>query len=489
MLAHTFRLPQNEKHHGDNKLCFDFRDSTRAEISASRRRCSCAIHLGTSGDGVDTSYRRLCNLWRWANRPDSLGISKHAKDVFTFNAQAINLKRNSGGADTKRFLHCQLVASHASPSSTATLSPLCTNKLRKAKRETQKPQIRTDLSFLLSFQYFCVHRKWSIALKVMEIYLSLLVEVSLLSWSVCGVQFDDGGANLGQTKWVSEFFSSTLSAETFAQFATFAFTHTRQSDAVGFFPPDDRFAEISGVKYVDPQPYTDDTLSGNRKQLNYNGNLVRQPPPGVHQYYQTSPYRPVQTINSLTPVNVNVVRKRPSKFPYQFANPPPSYHNSYPTDLSNPFYQNYANQYQNYPSATSPSSYPDYFNPTRYPSPASANLNGQQQLLHQPSHQYPNYYTNNYANQFGYQRPSPNYGNGGAGGLNGISNFFNNIRDSSNGPLGQISQVGGQFGKALEDISAHDDLQCVPKILCQMVRSQRRPSQLPSFMNVPGLTA
>lgn len=181
---------------------------------------------------------------------------------------------------------------------------------------------------------------------------------------------------------------------------------------------------------------------------------------------------------------MSVVRKRPTKSSYQYSNVPSNYYNSYPADLSNPFYQNYANHYQ-YPSATA-TSYPDYYNPTRYPS--SAIVNGQQALLQQPSLQYPNYYTNNYANQFGYQRPSPIYGNNGAGGssASGISNFFNNIRESTG--LGQISQVGGQFGKALEEISANDELQCVPKILCQVVKSQRRPNQMTSLLNAPGLS-
>lgn len=276
------------------------------------------------------------------------------------------------------------------------------------------------------------------------------------------------------------------------------FVHfSRQSDSSVFFPtndaPDERYSEISGIKYIDPQSYQNE----NRKQLNYNGNLIRPMPPGGNQvqYYQP-PYRPMQAINS--PTAVNVIRKRPANFPYQHVSASPSnQYNSYPADLTNPFYQNYANHYQ-YPSATasSPSSYPDYYNPTRYPSPMpSANINGQQPLLHQPSPslEYPNYYTNNYANQFGYQRPSSVYGNSGVGGsggdVNGISSFFNNFRQQTGGSFGQISQVGGQFGKALEDISANDDLQCVPKILCQMVKSARRPNQLPSFMNVPGLSA
>jgi hypothetical protein len=203
------------------------------------------------------------------------------------------------------------------------------------------------------------------------------------------------------------------------------------------------------------------------------------------QFYQSNPYRPIQTVNS--PPGVNVIRKRPANFPYQFASDAPTkYFTSYPGDLSNPFYQNYANHYR-YPSASS--SYPDYYKPTRYPSPPppySSSLNSQSSLLHQPSLQYPNYYTNNYANKFAYQRPTSIYGNSVGG---GVSNFFNNFREQSSGPLGQIGQVGNQFTKAFEDISANDDLQCVPKVLCQTIRGSRRPNQMPSFMNVPGLSA
>lgn len=246
----------------------------------------------------------------------------------------------------------------------------------------------------------------------------------------------------------------------------------------GFFPSsdDERFSQLSGVSYVAPQPFYEDPPSNdNRKQLNFNDIPIRYSPPGGAQYYPPNPYRP-----PAPPVNVNVVRKRPAKQPYQYVSQPAGNFHTYPSDLSNPFYQNYANRYQ-YP--TSP--YPDYYNPTRYPS--ATNVNTQPQILHQPTHQYPNYYTNNYANQFGYQRP-PYSGVGGSGSsTNGIANFFNNLREST-GSFGQLSQAGSQFSKALEDISENDDLQCVPKILCQMVGSQR-PSRLPAIMNAPGISA
>jgi hypothetical protein len=202
--------------------------------------------------------------------------------------------------------------------------------------------------------------------------------------------------------------------------------------------------------------------------LNFGGD----PPTGPNQFYSSAPYQ------------TTIIRKRPNlNRPYQYLQ-----QSTYPTsDLANPFYHNYANQY-NYPQHYSPaaissssspvSTYPDFYQqyqPTRYPT--------------QPSYtqQQPNYYTNNYANQFRYERPSSSlYGNQQS--ASGLSGFLNNLRDTS-GPFGRISSLGGQFNKALDDITTHDDLQCVPKVLCQMVQGSRRPSQTSSsIMNIPGLS-
>lgn len=263
----------------------------------------------------------------------------------------------------------------------------------------------------------------------------------------------------------------------------------------GFFPAsdeiDNRYSSPSGLKYVDYENFSDI-----RKQLNFNGNLpvIANSPTPSHQsqqyYYQLQQQRPSGTIN-----HSNAIRKRPT-FPYQFASSASNnyYTSAYPPDFSNSINQNYANYYQYTSSSPSPSAYFEYYNPTRYPSPSpspssplpsNANLYGHQTLQQQQYYYPPNYYTNNYANQFGYQqRPTA--------ASSGISNFFNNIRDSNSPvarPLSQLSQVGTQFSKALEDISLNDDLQCVPKLICKMIRDPRRPNQLPSFLNVPGISA
>ncbi|KAG5681822.1 hypothetical protein PVAND_011230 [Polypedilum vanderplanki] len=318
----------------------------------------------------------------------------------------------------------------------------------------------------------------------MRIYLFLLVKVFITCGISFAIQFEDEISpvstltNLEQTK-----------------------IEGVVNEGRGFFPSNDepnddnnRYSEISGIKYVADDYETFN--SENRKQLNFNGNLpVRSPPTQTflseNQFYQQQQpvsYRPSssEAINSIYASSIR--KQKQPKFPYQLASPSNYYYPSTQTDLSNPFYQNYANYYQ-YPSSSSlPYNY-YYSNPTRYTS-QSANLYGHplHQQQQQQQSQYPNYYTNNYANQYGYQRPpsSSLYANNGIA-PPAISNFINNVRD--NPTFGQLSTVGSQFSKALEDISINDDLQCVPKLLCQMIRNPSKPNQLPSFLNIPGMTA
>ncbi|CAO1416448.1 unnamed protein product [Diamesa serratosioi] len=298
----------------------------------------------------------------------------------------------------------------------------------------------------------------------------------------------------------------------------------RQTQGAAFFPENNE----SGDRYSG--------LSDNRKQLNFNPGNAQQYRPQIIPQYSNGVY-PNYPVNYNRPQSVNPgrKRKRPKK-PSQQAN---MLNALYSGDQSNPSYQNYANYYKypptstkypssfsqypsassqypfassqypsassqypfassQYPSASSQyplstqypagSTYPDYYNPTRYPQQQQQQQQQQQPNIYSQQQQQQSLQNANYANQFGYQRPSQ-FANNGVGGLgNGISNFLNNIRET-NGPLGQLNQAGGQFSKALEDISINDDLQCVPKLVCQMIRNPRRPNALPSFLNIPGLTA
>lgn len=136
--------------------------------------------------------------------------------------------------------------------------------------------------------------------------------------------------------------------------------------------------------------------------------------------------------------------------------------------------------------------------------------NQPQQHRPQASHQYSPYPQNYYQGNPSQYRPPQNYaGNyntyqpesGGGGGDNPLMSFINNlgqgasdliygqrptglVNGPNNGPNGAPNPLG-QFGKAIEEITRHDDLQCIPKIICQMVGGQRRQSSLTPLLGSP----
>ncbi|XP_061397530.1 uncharacterized protein LOC133333218 [Musca vetustissima] len=59
---------------------------------------------------------------------------------------------------------------------------------------------------------------------------------------------------------------------------------------------------------------------------------------------------------------------------------------------------------------------------------------------------------------------------------------------SSSSSLLNRRPINSQLIKALENIARNDDLQCVPKVLCQMIASQTQRGQLPSFITSPAIT-
>lgn len=88
--------------------------------------------------------------------------------------------------------------------------------------------------------------------------------------------------------------------------------------------------------------------------------------------------------------------------------------------------------------------------------------------------------------------------------LNGVGGGGSN----TNGPLGSLigaltgaattpqtsssslnrRPVNSQLIRALENIARNDDLQCVPKVLCQMIAAQTQRGQLPTFITSPAIT-
>lgn len=119
--------------------------------------------------------------------------------------------------------------------------------------------------------------------------------------------------------------------------------------------------------------------------------------------------------------------------------------------------------------------------------------------------------------------PGADFNGGGIpdGGIAGsISNFISNVGQSAAGLLNggggneplsapyrpqypgqggppqqqqqQIPRPGtpnnpiGQFARAIEEITRNDDFQCIPKVICQMMGSQRR---LPAIFGTPIFSA
>jgi len=56
------------------------------------------------------------------------------------------------------------------------------------------------------------------------------------------------------------------------------------------------------------------------------------------------------------------------------------------------------------------------------------------------------------------------------------------------GGLGGGRPPNTQLIRALENIARNDDLQCVPKVLCQMIAGQTLRGQLPGFVTSPAIT-
>ncbi|XP_037940166.1 uncharacterized protein LOC119673027 [Teleopsis dalmanni] len=100
------------------------------------------------------------------------------------------------------------------------------------------------------------------------------------------------------------------------------------------------------------------------------------------------------------------------------------------------------------------------------------------------------------------QQYAPQFTNlllGGGGGSTSAGNPLGSLIGAFTGaPANSFAGGGGsglatrplntQLIRALENIARNDDLQCVPKVLCQMIAGQTQRGQLPSFVTSPAIT-
>ncbi|XP_037909029.1 uncharacterized protein LOC119650370 isoform X2 [Hermetia illucens] len=161
-------------------------------------------------------------------------------------------------------------------------------------------------------------------------------------------------------------------------------------------------------------------------------------------------------------------------------------------DNPNYFQDNYAHNY-NYPGnkrpnynlrATPPPRPPPV--PSQSPYPYDYPYQPQYDQSGRPPPPYPYPHPESIQQQSPYDYPS-------------YASLFNNFQAFSN-PLTSLfsgftgggrpsNPLGSQITKALENISANDDLNCVPKLLCQMIGNPERRAELPGFLTAPAITS
>ncbi|KAM8708452.1 hypothetical protein ACLKA7_015428 [Drosophila subpalustris] len=210
---------------------------------------------------------------------------------------------------------------------------------------------------------------------------------------------------------------------------------------------------------------------------------------------------------------------------------------------------NYANNFGNYlqrpPGYPNPSqSQPQTYSPTHSQSnPAQYQYESlvrppqhQQQQQQRPGHNYYEYQIGEIPPQspqhpFNYRpgpvpayrppsQPSAGGGGGGGGGLATLASLLSSTQQyapqftnlllgggGNTGAASSVSPLGSLLGaftgqqqqqhsrppntqliRALENIARNDDLQCVPKVLCQMIAGQTLRGQLPGFITSPAIT-
>ncbi|XP_059216999.1 uncharacterized protein LOC106090467 [Stomoxys calcitrans] len=239
---------------------------------------------------------------------------------------------------------------------------------------------------------------------------------------------------------------------------------------------------------VREQPY----LQSSQNVLpNYANNLDNYLPNKQQTEYYRPPEYPSQQYDSNSPPPGAPFRQQ-----YQQTSFPPFGQQSSPPPFqspasSRPSYNNYYD-YQigeippqtqgafNYPYTRPPPQYNGPYRPPYAPSPTTPQPSGLATLVQ-------------YAPQF----TSLLLGGGGSsntnsplGSLLGALAGANTPQSSSSSSTSSYNRrpINSQLIRALENIARNDDLQCVPKVLCQMIAGQTQRGQLPSFITSPTIT-
>lgn len=222
-----------------------------------------------------------------------------------------------------------------------------------------------------------------------------------------------------------------------------------------------------------------------RPPYEYDTRPQSSPPPS---YYQQQP----QYVSRPPPPPSSSASYNPLQYPqYETPRPPPpppppgrpSYNNYYDYQIGEipPPSEHPQQQQFNYPYPRPPPSQYPYQGPYRPPPPPQQQQQSGFATLAQ------------YAPQFTSLLLSGVTGGAGGGSNSPLGSIIGALAggQQSTSPSSSTYNrrpVNSQLIKALENIARNDDLQCVPKVLCQMIASQTQRGQLPAFITSPAIT-
>ncbi|XP_075163629.1 uncharacterized protein LOC142236242 [Haematobia irritans] len=210
------------------------------------------------------------------------------------------------------------------------------------------------------------------------------------------------------------------------------------------------------------------------------------------EYYRPSEY-PTQQYETIPPPHRQQYQQQTSYPPFgQQPSQPPQYQTASP---SRPSYNNYYD-YQigeippqsqggnNYPYPRPPPQYTNGpYRPPYVPPPTTPQPSGLATLV-----QYAPQFTSLLLGGGGGSSANTNSPLGSLLGALAGANSPQSSSPSSSSSTYNRRPINSQLIKALENIARNDDLQCVPKVVCQMIAGQTQRGQLPSFITSPTIT-
>ncbi|XP_030372506.1 uncharacterized protein LOC115622638 [Scaptodrosophila lebanonensis] len=232
--------------------------------------------------------------------------------------------------------------------------------------------------------------------------------------------------------------------------------------------------------YAPLSPSTSSSSSSN--YANNFGNYLQRPPtrggpPSSPSHYQ---YEPLARPPYQQQYQQQQQKPAHNYYEYQIGEIPPQPQTQHQNQLHHPQHQQ---QQLNYRPGPAPGYRPPYHPSTQSTGESAGGGLATLASLFTSTQQYAPQFTNLLLG--GGASPSSTSSNSPLGSLLGA---FTGAQSSSNQYQPTTRPPNTQLIRALENIARNDDLQCVPKVLCQMIAGQTLRGQLPGFITSPAIT-